>query len=41
MLTESQHVRQIKHDPKRRWFSDDYFDLIVWIGKRGEIIGFQ
>ena len=41
MLTESEHVRQIAREPKRRWFSDEYFDLIVWLGNRREIIGFQ
>jgi len=25
----------------RRWFSDDYFDLIVWAGQNGAISGFQ
>ena len=33
-------VRQIKDDPPRRWFSNNYFDLIVWYhGDR--IFGFQ
>ena len=32
-----------KHPAKstRRWFSDDYFDLIVWIDQGGAISGFQ
>lgn len=25
----------------RRWFGDDYFDLIVWLDQQGEIAGFQ
>lgn len=25
----------------RRWFSDDYFDLIVWIDEKGAVSGFQ
>jgi hypothetical protein len=25
----------------RRWFGDDFFDLIVWLDQRGEIVGFQ
>ncbi len=25
----------------RRWFSDDYFDLIVWIAEDGSLSGFQ
>ncbi len=28
-------------DPGRRWFADDYFDLIVWISHNGAITGFQ
>jgi hypothetical protein len=41
MLRELLDVRQVLDDPGRRWFADDYFDLIVWLGKRGEFIGFQ
>jgi hypothetical protein len=41
MLTELSQIRQIQKEPRRRWFADDYFDLIVWFAKRGEIIGFQ
>lgn len=40
MLEEVLNLRQIEGEPKRRWFSDDYFDLIVWFEK-GNIIGFQ
>jgi hypothetical protein len=41
MLTEYKKVRQIKGEPKRRWFSDEYFDLIVWFLTGNEIMGFQ
>ncbi len=41
MLKELPIVRQVPREPRRRWFADDYFDLIVWVGKKGEIIGFQ
>ncbi len=41
MLRELADVRQIPGEPRRRWFADDYFDLIVWFDKRGQIIGFQ
>lgn len=41
MLKEDMHVRQIPGDPQRRWFSDDYFDLIVWFAPEGAIWGFQ
>ena len=41
MLKECKNVRQIKGDRKRRWFSNDYFDLIVWFDEDEEIFGFQ
>ena len=41
MLKESKNVHQIKGEPKRRWFSSDYFDLIVWFDEDKEICGFQ
>jgi hypothetical protein len=30
MLKEIQKTRQITGEPRRRWFSDEVFDLIVW-----------
>ena len=41
MLKEMANVRQALPEPGRRWFADDYFDLMVWVGKSGEFIGFQ
>ena len=41
MLREKRHVRQIKGEPRRRWFSDDFFDLIVWYDADDSIVGFQ
>jgi hypothetical protein len=41
MLKELTDVRQVSNEPERRWFADDYFDLIVWFDKRGQVIGFQ
>jgi hypothetical protein len=41
MLRELLKVRQVPGEPRRRWFADDDFDLIVWYGEGGEIIGFQ
>ncbi|MBU2573178.1 MAG: hypothetical protein KKH28_03780 [Elusimicrobia bacterium] len=41
MLRENTNVRQIAGDPPRRWFSDDFFDLIVWFAPDGAIHGFQ
>ncbi len=41
MLRELTDVRQVLKESRRRWFADDYFDLIVWVGETGEFIGFQ
>lgn len=41
MLKEYTHVRQIPGESARRWFSDEYFDLIVWFDDQDEIVGFQ
>jgi len=41
MLREFRNVRQIEGEAKRRWFFDDYFDLIVWVDEQEEIVGFQ
>ncbi|MEW6668085.1 MAG: hypothetical protein AB1512_22970 [Thermodesulfobacteriota bacterium] len=41
MLREILNVSQIPGEPLRRWFRDDYFDLIVWFDPQGEIFGFQ
>lgn len=41
MLCEIKNVKQYDGEPQRRWFVDDYFDLIVWLSKTNEVIGFQ
>ena len=41
MLKEIINVRQIEGEHKRRWFQDDFFDLIVWFTEDEEISGFQ
>lgn len=41
MLRETRSVRQIPGESPRRWFSDDFFDLIVWYSPRSDIEGFQ
>ena len=41
MLREYEHVRQIEGEGRRRWFSDNFFDLVVWSDDAGTIIGFQ
>ncbi len=41
MLQECEHVRQIDDETPRRWFNDDYFDLIIWCDDADDITGFQ
>ncbi len=41
MLTEVKEVRQIEDEGPRRWFTDSYFDLILWYEEDGDIEGFQ
>jgi len=40
-LHEIYHVRQIAGEPRRRWFYDDFFDLILWLDDGGKMTGFQ
>jgi hypothetical protein len=40
MLT-NQPIRPVANDLDRRWFFDDYFDLIVWYESEDQIHGFQ
>lgn len=35
------YVKQIAGEPHRRWFEDDYFDLLVWENELGQIVQFQ
>jgi hypothetical protein len=41
MLIELSNPRQIPGEGRRRWFMDDYFDLIVWYADDGTLTGFQ
>ena len=41
MLREIQHVKQERKKDRRRWFTDDYWDLYVWVRKDGTYSGFQ
>lgn len=41
MLREILNTKQIRGEPRRRWFASDSFDLIVWLGEIEELIGFQ
>ena len=41
MLYELENVSQKEKGKFRRWFEDDYFDLIVWYDSNRSISGFQ
>ena len=41
MLREIRPVKQHKNEFFRRWFEDDFFDLIVWYDERRKFSGFQ
>jgi hypothetical protein len=41
MLHEVEKVRQVPGEGPRRWFADQFFDLIVWYKKDGSVLGFQ
>lgn len=41
MMQEIREVRQIPGEPRRRWFTGDGLDLIVWYNEADIIFGFQ
>ena len=41
MLVEIRDARQIEGQGFRRWFTDEYFDLIVWYDDERAMIGYQ
>jgi hypothetical protein len=41
MLREILYVKQERKKDRRRWFTDEYWDLYVWIRKDGTLSGFQ
>ena len=41
MLKEVKSGGRTKEERNRRWFSDDYFDLVIWYNDSGNIEGFQ
>lgn len=41
MLQKIRGVRQDDESKERNWFQDGFFDLFVWTGKAGEVVGFQ
>lgn len=41
-IKENLEVRQRDNEGWRRWFVNDFFDIILWYSKKdGELIGFQ
>ncbi len=40
-MREDIHVRQIPGEGKRRWFSSENFDLVIWIKDDGSFSGFE
>lgn len=40
-MKECTNVRQIPGERKRRWFSSENFDLIVWLNEGGSFAGFE
>ncbi|MBN2440967.1 MAG: hypothetical protein JXJ04_06465 [Spirochaetales bacterium] len=41
MLFEIKAVKQYDNEGYRRWFTDDYFDLIIWYNDDDSVSGFQ
>jgi hypothetical protein len=41
MLTEIRNPRQVEGEGIRRWFTDEYFDLIIWYDHQMSLLGFQ
>lgn len=41
MLQELNNLRQVEGEPRRRWFSEEYFDLIIWLSESDATVGFQ
>jgi hypothetical protein len=40
-IRETRPLHRDSDNVKRRWFSNDYFDIIVWLDNSEEISGFQ
>ena len=34
-------VTQADREPRRRWFTDDYFDLVVWLSDTAAVVAFE
>jgi hypothetical protein len=40
-LLQELTVTQAAGEPRRRWFADEYFDLVVWMADADGIAGFE
>jgi hypothetical protein len=40
-MLRNEPIQSRAHDLDRRWMYDDYFDLILWYDREGQIHGFQ
>jgi len=34
-------VTQTEQEPRRRWFADEYFDLVVWLSDTSTVVAFE
>lgn len=41
MLKEWNNIKQHPNEPLRRWFFDDFFDLITWHDEKNSIVEFE
>ncbi|HEX6592464.1 MAG TPA: hypothetical protein VF050_10735 [Moraxellaceae bacterium] len=41
MLTEIARTHQRPGEPRRRWFTSETLDLMVWLDEAGELLAFQ
>jgi len=32
---------QVDREPRRQWFADEYFDLVLWLSELGSIVAFE
>ncbi len=40
-LREIRNIRQREGEPKRRWFTSEKLDLILWQDEQDQLVGFQ
>lgn len=41
MMYQITNAKEFDGDKKIRWFSDDYMDLVIWLGPSDSIVSFQ